>query len=60
MDRSIFLQEHLLQQLNEVILEMRTIHERKQLELKRRFDELETQIDGLANPPDPNEKPPHY
>ena len=53
-------QEHVIQQLNDVVLQLRAEHDSVTLKLQQRIDRLETQIDTLSSPYDPNEKPPHY
>ena len=53
-------QEHVIQQLNEVVLKLRTDYESLSAKLQDRMGRLEGQVDNLSSPYDPNEKPPHY
>ncbi|MCA9148844.1 MAG: SlyX family protein [Planctomycetales bacterium] len=53
-------QDHLLQQLNEVIVLLRKEHDDLKVRLVRQLERLETTIESNANPLDPNERPPHY
>lgn len=53
-------QEHLIQQLNEVVLQLRRDQDRLRAQFQERIDRLEGQLDSQSSPYDPNEKPPHY
>ncbi len=53
-------QQHVIQQLNEVVLQLRDDHDRLTSKLGHRLDRLEVQIEDQASSYDPNEKPPHY
>ena len=53
-------QEHLLQQLNDVVVQLRGEHELLQARFHRQLSRLETLIESQASPLDPNERPPHY
>ena len=52
--------EHVIQQLNEVVLQLRADHDSLTAKLLQRIDRLEAQLVNLSTPYDPNEKPPHY
>lgn len=53
-------QDHTIKQLNEVVLQLSVQNETLKNHIEQRFDQLEKAIDDLAEPQDPNEKPPHY
>ncbi len=52
--------EHLLKQLNEVVLELREENARLQSRIPAELSRLESLIGDQGMAPDPNEKPPHY
>ena len=53
-------QEHLLRQLNDVVLQMRADHDRLQNQFQRQFEHLSQRMETLSQPDLPDEKPPHY
>ena len=53
-------QEHLIQQLNQVIMELRMEHDQYRARTKLQLEQLESQIDSRSVELDPDEKPPHY
>ena len=53
-------QEHLLQQLNDVVVHLRTDFDVLLARMKSRIDSLEVRLNNLPSHDDPSEKPPHY
>ncbi|MDG2383216.1 MAG: SlyX family protein [Pirellulaceae bacterium] len=53
-------QELLLQQLHQVVLELRTEHEQLRTQTKLRIEQLVSQAESRSSELDPDEKPPHY
>ena len=53
-------QEHLLQQLNEVVVQLRADTDDLRIRIRDRLQRLESLIERQAATPDPDERPPHY
>ena len=53
-------QEHLLQQLNDVVVHLRADYDVLLARINSRIDNLEARLENLASHDDPSEKPPHY
>ena len=53
-------QEHLLQQLNDVVVQLRAEQDNLKAKFRERMQRLESIIERQAAAPDPDEKPPHY
>jgi len=53
-------QDHLLQQLNRVIVQLQAEHNELRSAMQRHVDRLESRIESQTDRMDPNEKPPHY
>ena len=53
-------QEHLIQQLNEVLLQVRSDCDRMKTSFQEKIDRLESLAEHQLSDYDPDEKPPHY
>ena len=53
-------QEHTIQQFHQVLLQLGSELESIGTRYETKFNKLQEEIDRLAEPGDPNEKPPHY
>tara|TARA_B100001123_G_C14515587_1_gene712149 strand:+ start:92 stop:313 length:222 start_codon:yes stop_codon:yes gene_type:complete len=53
-------QEHLIQQLNEVLLQVRSDCDRMKISFQEKIDRLESLVEQQMSDYDPDEKPPHY
>ena len=53
-------QEHLIQQLNEVLLQVRADCDRMKTSFQEKIDRLESLVEHQMSDYDPDEKPPHY